>query len=84
MNQLQRGTDVEEEQSIVANRGSKKDAEGEIKQEEHNREGEQEDDEEVSEASRCRDDQSVTPHQYSADCPYSLRKRTAIPKRFLQ
>ena len=68
----------------MADHGSKEDAEAEIEREEHNREDEQEDDEEVSEATGCQDDQSVTPRRYSADCPYSLRKRTAIPKRFLQ
>ena len=63
MDQLPRGTDVEEEQSIMANRGSKKDAERDVEQEEYNCEGEKGgDDEEVSEATGCQDGKSVITH----------------------
>ena len=64
MDQLQRGTDVEEEQSIVANRGSKKDAEGDVEQEDNYEDEKGGDDEEVSEAIGCQDGKSVTPRRY--------------------
>ena len=69
VDQLQRGTDVEQEQSIVANRGSKKDAEGDVEQEEYNCEGEKGgDDEEVSEAIGCQ--------------TYTLKKEPSFPRDF--
>ena len=75
--------DVQEEQGNVANRVSEKDAGGDVEQERCDFEDEQRDDDEpVSESTGHQDYPCVTPHRYSDDCPYSLRKKTTIPKRF--
>lgn len=81
---LQKEVDLQEVQSTEADQ-SEKDAEKDMEQDDNQFDGEDEqrDDDDGDEVSESPGHQS-NPRNYSSDCPYSLRTKTAIPKRFQQ
>ena len=82
VSELQGIADVQEEQGNAVDHGSKKDT-GDVELEKYECEDEpRDDDEPVSESTGCQNYPRAAPCRYSYNCPYSLRKKTTIPKRF--